>query len=54
MWLEPEMKIHAQEIGRARCSTAPVAMRELRGRVGPVLYGPHTGACGTGRLDLLL
>lgn len=30
MWLEPEMKIHAPEIGRAWYNTAPLAMHKLR------------------------
>lgn len=49
MWLGPEMKIHAPEIGRAWYNTAPLAMRELRGRVvselridgAPVTAGEH-------------
>lgn len=42
MWLEPEMKIHAPEIGRAWYNTAPLAMRELRGRVVLVDFWDYT------------
>lgn len=42
MWLEPEMKIHAPEIGRAWYNTAPLAMRDLRGRVVLVDFWDYT------------
>lgn len=42
MWLEPELKIHAPEIGRAWYNTAPLAMRELRGRVVLVDFWDYT------------
>ena len=42
MWLEPEMKIHAPEIGRAWYNTAPLAMQGLRGRVVLVDFWDYT------------
>jgi hypothetical protein len=42
MWLEPEMKIHAPEIGRAWYNTAPLAMHDLRSRVVLVDFWDYT------------
>jgi len=42
MWLEPELKIHAPEIGLAWYNTAPLAMRELSGRVVLVDFWDYT------------
>jgi thiol-disulfide isomerase/thioredoxin len=42
MWLEPEMKIHAPEIGRAWYNTVPLAMCGLRGRVVLVDFWDYT------------
>jgi thiol-disulfide isomerase/thioredoxin len=42
MWLEPEVKIHAPEIGRAWINSAPLSTRGLRGRVILVDFWDYT------------
>jgi thiol-disulfide isomerase/thioredoxin len=42
MWLEPELKIHAPEIGRAWINSAPLSIRNLRGRVVLVDFWDYT------------
>jgi thiol-disulfide isomerase/thioredoxin len=42
MWLEPQLKIHAPEIGRAWYNTPPLSLRELRGRVVLVDFWDYT------------
>lgn len=44
MWLEPEIKIHAPEIGRAWINSPPLSMRGLRGQVVLVDFWDYT--CG--------
>lgn len=42
MWLEPEVKIHAPEVGRAWINSAPLSTRDLRGRVILVDFWDYT------------
>ena len=53
MWLEPEMKIHAPEIGRAWYNTPPLAMRELRGEGVLVDFWDYTCSNCLGTLPYL-
>jgi len=42
MWLEPEIKVHAPEIGRAWLNSPPLSLRDLRGRVVLVDFWDYT------------
>lgn len=42
MWIEPEVRIHAPEIGRAWINSPPLSTRGLRGRAILVDFWDYT------------